>query len=199
MMSLACGLIVFAGVLSMHARRFAPLAGWDTLAVVYVVSVFIDLRRSDAAATKAHAVRENPGRAATDILLLCGSVASLIGVGLLMTQAASSGVDRALAIGLGLFSVVVSWTLVHTAFVLRYARLYYGKPEGGISFNQDTPPRYSDFAYLAFTLGMTFQVSDTNISSAAIRSTVLRHCLLSYLFGTVIIATTINTIASLMH
>ena len=36
---------------------------------------------------------------------------------------------------------------------------------GGINFNEDDPPNYSDFAYLALTIGMTFQVSDTDFTA----------------------------------
>ncbi|MFF2772972.1 DUF1345 domain-containing protein, partial [Streptomyces bacillaris] len=79
--------------------------------------------------------------------------------------------------------------------------LYYNEPSGsgrhGIDFNEDVAPRYLDFAYLAFTVGMTFQVSDTDISSQRIRAAILRHMLLSYLFGAVIIATSVNLVASL--
>ena len=80
---------------------------------------------------------------------------------------------------------------------MRYAQLYYRGKEGGVDFNQEEPPKYSDFAYLSFTLGMTFQVSDTNVGNSVIRQTVLRHSLLSYLFGSVILATTVNLIAGL--
>jgi len=75
--------------------------------------------------------------------------------------------------------------------------LYYTGPDGGVSFNQSEAPRYADFAYLAFTIGMTFQVSDTDLQTLAIRATVLRHALLSYLFGAVILATTVNLVAGL--
>jgi len=192
------GLIVGIELALMGAGTYAPLAGWDVLAIVYITTTFAGVMRFDGAATKAHAGSENPGRAVGDLLVIVGSIASLVAVGLLIIHAGnSSGSAKAIDIFLGLGSVVVSWALVHTSFLLRYARLYYGNPEGGISFNQSEPPTYSDFAYLAFTLGMTFQVSDTNISNSAIRATILRHCLLSYLFGTVIIATTINTIVTL--
>jgi uncharacterized membrane protein len=70
-------------------------------------------------------------------------------------------------------------------------------PDGGVDFNQDDPPRFSDFAYLAFTIGMTYQVSDTELTTPATRGTALRHALLSYLFGAVILAATINLIAGL--
>ena len=68
-----------------------------------------------------------------------------------------------------------------------------------MDFNQDDPPRYTDFAYLAFTIGMTFQVSDTNLKTSEIRATALRHALLSYLFGSVILAATINLVAGLAN
>ena len=77
---------------------------------------------------------------------------------------------------LGLLSVAVSWFTVHTIFALRYALLYYADPEGGVDFNQDEPPCYRDFAYLAMTVGTTFQVSDTDLHTTGIRVTVLRHC-----------------------
>jgi uncharacterized membrane protein len=97
----------------------------------------------------------------------------------------------------GLISIAISWFTVHTIFTLRYALLYYQDAEGGVNFNQDEPPCYRDFAYLALTLGMTFQVSDTNLQTTEIRATALRHALLSYLFGTVILAAAINLIAGL--
>jgi uncharacterized membrane protein len=94
-------------------------------------------------------------------------------------------------------SVALSWAAVHTVFALRYAHLFYGH-SGGIDFGSDAPD-YRDFAYLAFTIGMTFQVSDTAIGSQEIRRTVLRHALLSYVFSVVIVATTINVIVGLFR
>jgi uncharacterized membrane protein len=88
---------------------------------------------------------------------------------------------------------------VQTVFISHYARLYYSHPAGGIDFNQDARPRYSDFAYLAFTIGMTFQVSDTSLQTSAFRAVALRQALLSYLLGAVILATTINLVAGLLR
>jgi uncharacterized membrane protein len=87
---------------------------------------------------------------------------------------------------------------VHTLYVVRYGDLYYSDPVGGIAFNDDEPPDYHDFAYLAFTIGMTFQVSDTNLSMKKMRRTALRHALLSFLFVGVIGALAINAVASLL-
>jgi uncharacterized membrane protein len=86
---------------------------------------------------------------------------------------------------------------VHTVFTLRYARAYYSPSPGGISFNSQDPPTYADFAYLAFTIGMTFQVSDTNIQTKPIRRTALRHAWLSFPLGAVIIAACINLVSGL--
>ena len=69
---------------------------------------------------------------------------------------------------------------------------------GAVDFNEKDPPAYLDFAYLAFTIGMTFQVSDTNLTTKAIRRIALRHALMSYLFGAVIVALMINVVASLL-
>jgi uncharacterized membrane protein len=103
-----------------------------------------------------------------------------------------------LAIGpMKIVGVVLSWFTIHTLFTVRYARLYYTGDGGGVNFHQDAQPDYLDFAYLAFTIGMTFQVSDTDLQSLRMRHTALRHALLSYLFGAVILATTINLVAGL--
>ena len=85
------------------------------------------------------------------------------------------------------------------AVVHRYGDLYYGDVVGGIDFNEDDPPDYRDFGYLALTIGMTYQVSDTDLQNKIIRHTALRHALLSFVFGAVIVALTINSVASLLQ
>jgi uncharacterized membrane protein len=85
---------------------------------------------------------------------------------------------------------------VHTIYALRYALMYYTEPVGGIDF-KGYEPAYRDFAYLAFTVGMTFQVADTDLKNSVMRATVLRHALLSYLLGAVILASAINLISGL--
>ena len=178
--------------------REAPLIGWGTLAVLYCVWVWASVWRMDASATAEHARGESPGRDLADVVLLGAAVASLVAVGLVLFGAGSqSGVTKYIQAGLAVAAVTVSWILVHTVFTLKYARLYYGDPVGGVDFNEDERPQYSDFAYLAFTIGMTFQVSDTNLLTKAIRRAALRHALISFPLGTVIIATSINLVAGL--
>jgi uncharacterized membrane protein len=92
----------------------------------------------------------------------------------------------------------MAWAGLHLMYATRYAYFYYTKSAHGIDFNCDDPPTYRDFLYFSYNLGMTYQVSDTSVSSPTIRTVVLRHCLLSYVFGTVILATTINLVAGIV-
>jgi uncharacterized membrane protein len=180
------------------AGRAAPLIGWDILALVFCGWVWSTTWRLDAESTASHAKREEPGRDLADLVLLGAAIASLIAVGLVLFGAShASGTLKYLQAGLALMSVFVSWTLVHTVFTLKYARLYYSGHAGGIDFNETDPPDYADFAYLSFTIGMTFQVSDTNIQTKQIRRTALRHAWLSFPLGAVIIATSINLVSGL--
>jgi uncharacterized membrane protein len=152
----------------------------------------------DGEQTERRAARDDPDRVVADLLLLGASVVSLAAVGLVLIKAGHShGATKDVLVAFGVVSVVIGWTMVHTVFTLRYARLYYSEHVGGVDFNERGRPRYTDFAYLAFTIGMTYQVSDTGIHRKDIRMTALRHGLLSYLFGAVIIATSINLVASL--
>jgi uncharacterized membrane protein len=175
-----------------------PLSGWDVAALIFVSWMWRSLWSLDAADTAKQARRENPRRAAADALLLGASIASLVAVGLVLVRAGhTTGLSKALLVGLSVASIVLAWSVVHTVYTLRYAKLYYESTPEGVDFNTEETPCYIDFAYLALTIGMTFQVSDTNLTSTNIRRTALRHALLSYAFGTLIIATTINLIAGL--
>ncbi|MET8912349.1 DUF1345 domain-containing protein [Micromonospora sp. NPDC004551] len=193
------GVLAAAAAAAMFTPALAPLVGWDGAALSWLALQWGRLSRLDAARTARLAKLEDPSRATRDVLLLAACLASLLAVGLVLTTAHSvpPGLPRDLYGGLGVLSIVVSWFVVHTVFTTRYARLYYSGEPGGINFHQDEPPTFSDFAYVGFTVGATFQVSDTDLSSSEMRRTALRHLLLSYLFGAVIIAATVNLLASL--
>lgn len=187
---------VATGVLG--SWSFAASVGWVVAAATFLVWTWSVIAGMDGRQTASHATQEDPSKPVTQLLVLGASVASLIAVGYLLAQANNAtGATRVLAAGLGVVSVAVSWLVVHTLFTLRYALLYYGGDDRGINFNESAQPGYSEFAYLAFTVGMTFQVSDTILTTQAVRSTVLRHALLSYLFGSLILGSTVNLIASL--
>jgi len=165
---------------------------------VFCGTVWLGIWPLSAELTADRATREDPSRATSDLLTLSASVASLAAVAIVVVAGhAAHDIERGLLAGLGLGTVAVSWFTVHTIFTLRYATLYYTEPIGGIDFNAHELPGYRDFAYLALTIGMTFQVSDTNLRSTQIRTAALKHALLSYLFGSVILAAAINLIAGL--
>ena len=176
------------------------LVGWDAAAVIYLALVWTAIAGMDAAVTARLAAREDPSNSAAELILQSASVVALVAIGFCLLRAGqAAGSSKAFLIGLGVLSVVLSWLTVHTVFMLRYARGYYQQPGGGIDFNEARDPAYLDFAYFSFTIGMTFQVSDTSITSAPIRRVALRHALTSYLFGAVILAVAINVVASLLH
>ena len=178
----------------------AALLGWSVAACLYLIRVWLRVLPMTPAESSQHALQEDPSLALADSVVVVAAMADLAAVGLILVKAANaSGGMKAFLLGVGVVSVVLAWGAVHTMFALRYVRLYYSGSDGGIDFNEETPPDYSDFAYLAFTIGMTFQVSDTDLTSKAVRRTALRHALISYLFGAVIVGLIINVVASLLH
>jgi uncharacterized membrane protein len=202
--ALAAGIGVAVGVPVgvFYRAAVGPLAGFDAATLLYMAYLWHRIWPMDADATSAHAATEDPSRASADAVLLFAAVVSLGAVAYAIARSHSAhGSLRAIEISLGVGSVVASWLLVHTIYTLKYARLYYGSgrrtDEGGVDFEHKVRPPYSDFAYLSFTIGMTFQVSDTDLQSAEYRRLALRHALLSYLFGAVILAATINLVAGL--
>ncbi len=179
----------------------AVLLGWDAAALIFLIGVWWTVRRMEAHQTRRHAVTVDESRAVFDVVLILASVASLVGVGFDLLKASSeTGTARALETLVAVVSVAISWAAVHAVFMIRYADLYYAAG-GGIDFHQHDKldPDFADFAYMAFTIGMTYQVSDTDLTSKTIRRTALRHGLLSFVFGTAVIAMTINVVASLLN
>lgn len=183
----------------------APAVAWAVAAGIYDVWIWLVITRMDATTTAAHATEEDPRRDTSNLLITLAALASLAAVVVVMIdgkEADDSGKLILAALALG--TTALSWLMVHTLYTLRYAEIYYTNrsPSGqldprGIDFNQTESPQYTDFAYMAFSLGMTYQVSDTNIETRAMRSAALRHSLLAFVFGTGILATTINLVVSL--
>jgi uncharacterized membrane protein len=188
--------------------QLAVLTGWNASAITLLAWIWSSIAPLTGDETRAVATREDNSRAASLLLLTVASSISLVVVLLAFVEAERSrGALQVLLNVSGVGGVLLSWTVVHTVFTLRYAHLFYTHADGpgGIDFPQESPrsreslPDYHDFAYVAFTVGMTFQVSDTAVNSKPMRRGVLYHSLLSWLFGAVIVATTINLIANLLR
>jgi uncharacterized membrane protein len=197
--SFVAALIAGGAASGLAAWEVSSLIAWCGAAGTFVSLAWVTTLKADSERTRAIAMREDETRVGADLIVLAASIASLVGVAFILLKAsAAKGAALAGMTGLGVLSVLLAWGTVHTVFTLRYADLYYSQG-GGINFNEEGDPDYRDFAYLAFTVGMTYQVSDTNLQTKAVRRTALKHALLSYLFGTAIIAMTINIVAGLAH
>jgi uncharacterized membrane protein len=187
---------LFAGA----AVPVAITGSWGVAALVLVSWIWLPVMQMDAGETKAHARTEDSSRLLADATVLVASIASLVAIGYtLVTAGNREGTTKAMLIVLAIAVVAVSWLAVHMIYMLRYGDLYYGDPIGGIDFNDDEPPDYRDFAYLALTIGMTFQVSDTSLTLKRMRRAAIRHALISFVFVVVIVALTINSVASLLQ
>jgi len=199
----AIGLAVAVVLLRFVPSEMAVVAGWDAAALAFLLSIWPIILRADSPLAEQLATREDETRGSALVLLVGASVTSLLGAGLTLSLAGhQSGPRRVLLIGVAVLTVVVSWTVVNTVYTLRYADLHFRSRAAGIAFGDSVGqegPTYRDFAYVAFTIGMCYQVSDTTVRDPRIRRTVLSHALLSYLFGVVIVGGSVNLIAGLVR
>lgn len=175
------------------------ILSWDIAVLVLVAEGWFVILSSDAEETQLRAVSEDPGRAALLAIAVGASLVSLAAALVLIGQGnvEFTGAPHWLRTVLSVTAIAGAWTLLHTAFTLHYARLYYGDPDtiGCLEFRGGAPDN-ADFAYFAFGIGMTFQVPDVNVTSRDMRRTVLAHQLVSFVYNTAIVALVINLIAS---
>jgi uncharacterized membrane protein len=181
------------------APRLGPLVGWCTAGLVALVWVWRICWPQDHAGTERLAREESSSRV-TDDAIIAACLASIAAVVVALTQSSNRTGDATSAalVLMGVLGTMVAWALVNTVYAFKYARIYYvDHREGGFDFHQKNPPTYSDFAYLAFTIGMSFAVSEVEPASTDTRRKALPHALLSYFFGTVLIAVAINVVTNL--
>ena len=204
-LSLAAVIGILVGVfLPPHSKwELHALAGWCAFALTFLLLSGWVFFTTDAENTRRLSTREDASRAVSSLIVLAGSLISLAGVIYSLMQV--SGLQKAgqtteatVLTALGLLSVALSWLLIQTIYTFRYAHLYFEEPEGGVEFQGDEPPDYLDFVYLSVTIGMTFQVSDTNLSKKKIRRSLTGHALIGYVYNAVLVALTINTVAGLL-
>lgn len=196
--AIAAGAVAAAATVPALGFAAALLVGWSVLALTSVIWVLVMVWPMDAERTRAHATTEDPGRQLARLVALVGSLVSLGAVGIVLIQTRERSQAEALLLAaIAVVSVVSSWALVQVDYMLRFAARYYAEPVGGIDFNQDEDPEYTDFAYFAVGLGMTYQVADTSVRTNEIRRIVIAQTLLAYLFGSVILASIINLVAGI--
>ena len=173
------------------------LAAWLAGALTYLVIVWWGVGRLDPAQTQLRASSLDPGSAALYALVVVTSWVSLGGV-LLVTNAVGTlaGLARWGRIGLALGALAATWLLLQTVFALRYARRYYRDDTRGLEFPGQAAPDYLDFAYFSAVIGMTSQTADVGVAQPGMRRLVLLHGLVSFGFNLLVLALTINLVAS---
>jgi uncharacterized membrane protein len=154
-----------------------------------------------------HAREEDGSRIFVYFIIFLSSLASFLAVSLLIISPNKAETSAILYAPLAVIGMLLSWMIVHITFAFHYAHFYYDDDEdgnshknvGGLNFPNETKPDYLDFAYFSFVIGMTFQVSDVEITHGRLRRLVLLHSLLSFTLNTFVVALTINLIAGLKN
>jgi uncharacterized membrane protein len=178
------------------------MIGWDTFSLCMIIMSWITFYITNSKQIRAQASIQDPSRAIIFMIVLIATIASFLAVLLLLVSKKDGNNGAEYRIPIAITGMLFSWFLIHTTFALRYAHIYYGDHEtkpnthaAGLEFPDDDKPEYLDFAYFSFVLGMTFQVSDVQITSKRLRKLAMFHGLLSFGFNTVMIALTINLVA----
>jgi uncharacterized membrane protein len=181
-----------------YGTTIAALLGWNLGGACLCALAWVPIGRSSARDTQHHAAAFDPGRTAVYVAVTLSSAASLFAATVMSRRAGlvlPTEADELLALCLS--TVALAWTITHTSFTLRYAHLYYRADHdgiGGLEFPGGAAPCYLDFAYLSFTVGMCFQVSDVAVSNSRLRRTVLLHAVISFTYNTAILAFALNLI-----
>jgi uncharacterized membrane protein len=205
---LAAGLVWF-GLDGRVQPSTKSIATWDVFALCVLVLAWLTIITTPPHKLRLRAQEQDVSRTVIFVFVIMAACAGLFAVSLLFF--ANKGMVQDphffLRLLMSLVAVISSWMLVHTVFGLRYAHTFYGDPDaaagpqlhaGGLEFPGGRLPDYMDFAYFSFVIGMTFQVSDVQITSREFRKLVLLHGMLSFGFNTVILSLTINTISTLL-
>ncbi|MFF0189680.1 DUF1345 domain-containing protein [Streptomyces sp. NPDC005244] len=172
------------------------LAGIAATELFFVLAGWIVMWPMDAAQVRRNARREDFKPLTDELVVVAVALCGLFAIVLLLVRGGKADDGHAAAVT-ALCGVFLAWSALHLMYATRYAYVYY-EHDGGIDFNSKDQPSYRDFFYFSYNLGMTYQVSDTDVSSSEIRSIVLRHSLLSYVFGTSILATAINVVVGIV-
>ena len=207
LLSLGVGLVTVVGLTPSHiAWWLRAIAGWDAGALTLTALLWTIIITADAPETRRRAGGDDPGRKMVFLIAVASSLVSLFAAGVVLRGVKSlPSADRDVWTALAFAAVILSWTVTHTAYTLKYAHLYYRESDsrdapssGGLQFPGTEEPADLDFAYFAFTVGMCFQVSDVMVVTSRIRREVLVHATLSFVYNTTIIALALNVALSLL-
>lgn len=175
---------------------------WIIASTLYVLSTFLMMHFSTQENIAHLSEKEDDGAIFILLITLLGSVTSLVVIVMIMTDIKSLMIsDTAKEIGLVLLTYISSWFLIHTAFTLHYAHVYYQDyektKEPPLIFPSTLKPNYIDFFYFSMVLGMTCQTADVNIASTRMRYLAMIQGLTAFVFNTTLLVLTINLIYDL--
>lgn len=183
---------------------FLVISTWGAFALSYVVISWIVIISREITGIKKIAAKEDGSRLFVLLFTIITSFAAMVAVMLLVVSADKNSGHAAIRVIVSFLTVLISWALVHTILTFHYAHLFYGDDEKnrtksgrGLDFPGNEEPDYRDFAYFSFVIGMTFQVSDVEVTGRTMRRVVLLHGLISFLLNTFVVALTVNFIAGL--
>ena len=178
------------------------MIGWDTFSLCMIILTWITFTITKSQQIREQARVQDSSRTVIFFIVLIATLASFLAVVLLLVTKQEFKNEQSFHLIIAIAGMILSWFLIHTIFTLRYAHIFYGDDEknptthaGGLDFPGDQKPDYLDFAYFSFVLGMTFQVSDVEVTSKALRRLAMWHGLLAFGYNTIMIALTINLIA----
>ncbi|MFJ3035140.1 DUF1345 domain-containing protein [Curtobacterium pusillum] len=191
------GLIVASIAVLLGLPELSPLLGWATASAVFLAWAWSRAWPADAEQTRSLARHEDRSRKLVDALIITATFLSLVLVVLALIRSQQKDPVGSAAAILAVVGVVAAWMLINTVYAFKYARMYYLDDSHRFDFDQDEDPAYSDFAYTAFSIGMAYSASNVTQSSTPSRRIAMGHALLSYFFGTFVIAVAINLITSL--
>lgn len=171
------------------------LIGWDAAALVLSTLILVNLTGHSSASTAKIATRDDMGKQTTDFIAIA---ACIVSIGAVIVALALGGKDM-MYIGVSLLTLILSWIVLHSIHIMKYAVMYYGGTKGGIEFNNrdGSDPTFTDFAYLSFSIGVAYQISDNTFTEQSFRVAAMWHSILSFLFSTIIVAAMINFLAGL--
>jgi uncharacterized membrane protein len=197
------GVLSFFLLTPVHQVAIRAVAAWDAGSFIFIVLTAVSFFRTQDRDISADAKRQQEGEWSVFALTLIGAVMSFVAIFLFSGSSSDHKSAKAAYLAFVVTTLVLSWLTTHVSFAYRYAHEYYtkndkGDPDGGIEFPQDDRPDYLDFVYFSFVLGMTFQVSDCNVTSKKLRRLATLQGLIGFLFNTVILALSVNIAASLL-
>ena len=200
------GNVVYLAIPHHYGPAVRAIFSWDFAVLVLIGWIMAMMSWSTTDHMRWRAARQDLGRWVILLVIIAGALVSMLALAYIQKSIKNSpGGEPAFYLAMIVATIILSWSLVHTVFTLHYAHAYYGPTDdeddadgliGGLEFPSENHPDYWDFMYFSYVIGMTCQVSDVQISGRYLRRLALIHGVVAFFFNTIILALTINIIAS---